>query len=59
MKSDSEIEVAFYIPLDELRENGMDVCTVDLKFCDRKLCQVILTDGCTETELSFESGDRQ
>ena len=59
MKGDSEIKVEFYIPLDELKEKGMDGCTVDLSFCDRKLCQVILTDGCTETKLSFESGDRQ
>lgn len=57
MKSNNEIKVEFYIPMNELREKGMDGCTVDLTFCDRKLCQAVLTDGCTETELYFERGD--
>lgn len=57
MQNDNEVKVVIYIPKNELREKGMDGCTVDLTFCNRKLCQAILTDGCTETELSFERGD--
>ena len=51
---DEEIKVTIYIPRKAIREHGIDGCTVDLSFCDRELCQAILTDGTVEESLYFD-----
>ena len=53
---DEEIKVTIYIPRKVIREHGMNGCTVDLSFCDGKLCQAILVDGTVEESLYFDNG---
>lgn len=54
-----EIKVTIYIPRKAIRERGMDGCTVDLSFCDGKLCQVIKMDGTSEESLYFDDGKEE
>ena len=56
---DDEIKVTIYIPKKTIRERGMDGCTVDLSFCNRKLCQAIRVEGTSEESLYFDDGKEE
>jgi hypothetical protein len=53
---DDEIEVTIYIPKKAIKESGMGGCTIDLSFCDRKLCQATMRDGDDDKSLCFDNG---
>ena len=56
---DDEIKVTVYIPREAIKANGMDGCTIDLSFCDGKLCQAIKVEGTCEESLYFDDGEEE